>query len=241
MSASRTALVTGGSRGIGRELARMLAEESYDVTVSGRRPDGLAATVEELRGRGLDVHGVPGDVAREEHVAALVAAHLERTGRLDVLVNSAGVGIGGPVENTATKSLDLMTAVNLRSIVLAYREATPALLAAGEEHGNALVVNLASMTGVVPQPWISIYSSTKAAVRAYTASMNRELGPRGVKSTALSPSYVDTDMTEWIRDKLPPEQMITTRDVAEMARALLRLSRWCVVPEVQFMGPGEAA
>jgi NAD(P)-dependent dehydrogenase (short-subunit alcohol dehydrogenase family) len=216
----------------------MLAEEGYTVTISGRKPDPLAAAVEELRGSGLDIEGAAGDVSKEDEVAALVKGHLERAGRLDVLVNSAGVGIGAPIEETATKALDLMTAVNLRSIVLAYREATPALLAAGEEHGNALVVNLASMAGVVPQPWTSIYSTTKAAVRGLTAAMNRELGERGVKSTALSPSYVNTDMTRYMRDRLQPEEMITTADVAEMTRALLRLSRWCVIPEVQFTGPG---
>jgi NAD(P)-dependent dehydrogenase (short-subunit alcohol dehydrogenase family) len=235
----RTALVTGGSRGIGRALAEMLGEEGYALTISGRRPEALATVVEEMGDRGFEVQGAAGDVADEQAVAAVVAAHLERFGRLDVLVNSAGVGVGAPIEETATKDLDLMTAVNLRSIVLAYREATPALLAAGAEHGNALVLNLASMAGVEPKAWIAIYSATKGAVRAFTTAMNRELGERGVKSTALSPGFVDTDMTEYMHGQLPPERMIATADLAEMARGVLHTSRWCVIPEIQFTAPFE--
>lgn len=194
-----------------------------------------------MREAGLDVYGTACDVAVERGVCALVADHLARHGRLDVLINSAGVGIGAPIEETTVKAFDLMTAVNLRAIVLAYREATPALLAAGAEHGNALVVNVASLSGVKPDPWISVYSATKAAVRAFTDAMNRELGERGVKSTALSPSWVATDMAEFMHDRLAPEEMITTGDIAEMTRGLLRTSRWCVVPEIQFAGRHEVS
>jgi NAD(P)-dependent dehydrogenase (short-subunit alcohol dehydrogenase family) len=241
MKVQKAALVTGGSRGIGRALAAMLAEEGYAVTISGRRPEPLADAAAEMRRSGLEVHGTACNVAVEADVSALVADHLERHGRLDVLVNSAGVGIGAPVEETETKALDLMTAVNLRAIVLAYREATPALLAAGAEHGNALVVNVASISGVKPDPWISIYSATKAAVRAFTEAMNRELGGRGVKSTALSPSWVATEMAEFMHDRIAPEEMISTSDVAEMTRGLLRTSRWCVIPEIQFTGQREVS
>jgi NAD(P)-dependent dehydrogenase (short-subunit alcohol dehydrogenase family) len=236
----RAALVTGGSRGIGRELAVMLAEEGYAVTISGRRPEPLAAAVADLRDRGLNVEGTTGDVSREEDVPHSLLSTWSAPTASTCWSTARESGSAPPIEQTATKGLDLMTAVNLRSLVLAYREATPALLAAAEEHGNALVLNLASMAGVAPQPWTSIYSATKAAVRAFTAAMNRELSGRGVKSTALSPSYVDTDMTEYMRDQLPRTQMIATADTAEMARPLLRLSRWCLVPEVQLARPGEA-
>lgn len=236
---TRTALVTGSSRGIGRALASMLAEEGYAVTISSRRPEAIAAAERELRAVGHDVHAVPADVRSEEEIAALVAGHLDRHGRLDVLVNNAGVGVGAPVGETKTKALDLTLDVNLRSIFLTYREAAAALRAAGAEHGQALVINVASIAGIYPQPWTSIYSATKSAVRSLTLAMNRELGPHGVKSTTLSPSYVDTDMTDYMKDEVPADEMIQTRDVAEMARALLRLSRWCVVPEIVYQRPGE--
>jgi short-subunit dehydrogenase len=113
------------------------------------------------------------------------------------------------------------------------------LKAAGAEHRKALVVNLASIAGKSPQPWLSVYSATKAAVVAYTVAMNKELAGDGVKSVALAPGFVDTDMTEFIRDSVPVEQMIRPADIAEAVRFVLKLSPACVIPEIIFERPGE--
>ena len=142
-------------------------------------------------------------MAAEEGVREVVSRHAERYGRLDVLVNNAGVGIGAKADEHVTKLIDLQLAVNLRAIVLFYREATELLRAAGAEHGNALVVNLASIAGKSPQPWLSVYSATKAAVSAYTVAMNKELAKYGVKSVAFAPGFVDTDMTDYVKDRVP--------------------------------------
>ncbi|MBA2522494.1 MAG: SDR family oxidoreductase, partial [Solirubrobacterales bacterium] len=105
--ADRAALVTGGSSGIGLAISRALAEDGYAVTVSARRPDKLQAAVDALAADGLEVSAAAANVASEEDVVALVAAHRERYGRLDVLVNNAGVGIGGAIADTETKKLDM--------------------------------------------------------------------------------------------------------------------------------------
>jgi short-subunit dehydrogenase len=123
--------------------------------------------------------------------------------------------------------------------VLFYRECAEMLKAAGAEHAGALVVNLASLAGKSPQPWLSVYAATKAAVIAYAAAMNKELNSAGVKSVALCPGFVDTDMTEFIRGAVPQEEMIRPSDIAEAVRFLLRLSPACVVPEIVFSRPGE--
>ena len=96
--AERAALITGGSSGIGLAIARALGEDGYGVTVSARRPDKLEAAADGLAGDGLDVHHVATQMTNEEEIAALFASHRERFGRLDVLVNSAGVGIGEAME-----------------------------------------------------------------------------------------------------------------------------------------------
>ena len=139
--ADRAALVTGGSSGIGLAIARALGEDGYGVTISARRPEKLDAAAEELRGAGIDVHSTPANMAGEEAVAGVVEAHRERFGRLDVLVNNAGVGIGEPMAEISTKFLDMQLGVNLRAVVVATREALPMLREAGAEHGKALIVN----------------------------------------------------------------------------------------------------
>ena len=146
---------------------------------------------------------VAANLTDEESVSAVVAHHRETFGRLDVLVNNAGVGIGAAVDEHQSKYVDIQLAVNLRAIVLFYRECAELLRAAGTEHRNALVVNMASMAGKSPQPWLSVYSATKAAVVAYTTAMNKELNAAGVKSVAFCPGFVDTDMSD-VRQGVDP-------------------------------------
>ena len=235
----RAAVVTGASRGIGLALAETLAAEGYGLTISARKPDTLEVVAERLRESGCEVESVAANLAEADAIADVVARHRERFGRLDVLVNSAGVGIGATATDHQVKHVDLQIGVNLRAIILFYREAIELLRAAGSEHGNALVVNLASLAGKSPQPWLSVYSATKAAVVAYTNAMNKELNADGVKSVAFCPGFVDTDMSEFVKESIPAEEMLKTSDMAEALRFLLRVSRTCVVPEIIFQRPTE--
>jgi NAD(P)-dependent dehydrogenase (short-subunit alcohol dehydrogenase family) len=238
--AQRAAIVTGASSGIGLEIARLLGNEGHAVTLAARRPEKLDAAAAQLAGEGLDVQAVAGNLALEEDVQRVVSEHRERYGRLDVLVNNAGVGIGAAAADHQTKFVDMQLDVNLRAIVLFYRECADMLRAAGSEHSNALVVNMASLAGKSPQPWLSVYAATKAAVVAYTSAMNKELNSEGIKSVAFCPGFVDTDMTEFIRGTVPPEEMLRTSDITAALRFLLHVSPACVVPEIIFQRPGEA-
>jgi NAD(P)-dependent dehydrogenase (short-subunit alcohol dehydrogenase family) len=237
--AERAAIVTGASSGIGLEIARLLGQEGHAVTMAARRPEKLEAAARDLAGEGLDVQAVAGNLGVEEDVQRVVAAHRERYGRLDVLVNNAGVGIGEPVDGLTTKKVDLQLQTNLRSVFLFYRECTPLLRAAGAEHRNALVVNMASIAGKSGQPWLSVYGATKAAILNFSQAMDKEMAKDGVKSTALCPAFVDTAMTDFVKGEVPAEKMITTQDVAEGVRFLLRLSPNCIVPEITFARPDE--
>ncbi|HEY5430779.1 MAG TPA: SDR family oxidoreductase [Solirubrobacteraceae bacterium] len=236
--AERAAIVTGGSSGIGYAIAEMLLDEGYAVTIAARRPEKLQDALASLAGDGRELAHVAGNMASEDVVAQVVAEHQARFGRLDVLVNNAGVGVGAAVADIDTKRLDMQLAVNLRSIVLFYRQAVPLLREAAAQHHNALVVNTSSISGKSGEPWLSVYSATKAGVIGFTEAMNKELGGDGIKSCALCPAFVDTPMTEFVKQNVAAADMIRAEDVAEAVRMLLRLSPACVIPEIIFQPPG---
>jgi NAD(P)-dependent dehydrogenase (short-subunit alcohol dehydrogenase family) len=237
--AQRAAIVTGGSSGIGLAIARMLGEEGHALTLAARRPEKLDQAAAGLSEEGFEVNAVSGNLGDEAVVQEVVRSHRDRFGRLDVLVNNAGVGMGENVEQLTTKNVDIQLATNLRSLLLFYRECTEMLRAAGAEHRRALVVNTSSISGKSGQPWLSVYSATKAAVVGFTQAMHQELGTQGIKNTALCPAYVDTPMTDFVKERVKPEEMIQVSDIAETVRVLLKMSPGCVVPEIQFLRVGE--
>jgi NAD(P)-dependent dehydrogenase (short-subunit alcohol dehydrogenase family) len=221
-----SALVTGGSSGIGLAIARVLRDEGYALTLAARRPERLQEAREEL-----GCAAVSADVAVEEDCDRVVAEHVAAHGGLDVLVNSAGIGIARPLADLSTKHWDLQQAVNLRGTFLVTRAALPALR---ESHGY--VVNLASIAGTVATPALSGYAASKAGVISLTRSLVREEADAGVRATAICPGFVDTPMAEWTG--LPSESMIQPEDCGEIVRALLRLSPAARVPVVVIERPG---
>jgi NAD(P)-dependent dehydrogenase (short-subunit alcohol dehydrogenase family) len=225
----KSALVTGGSSGIGLAIARMLAEEGYALTLAGRTAAKVEAAAQEL-----GALAVAADVSREEDCVRLVAAHRDRFDGMDVLVNSAGIGIAGTVATLQTKHLDLQLAVNLRGLLLVTREALPMLTGAG-----GWIVNVASIAGTAPTPGLAVYGATKAAVIALTRSQNAELEEAGVRTVALCPGFVDTAMAQW--SGIAGEDMIRPEDCAEVVRMCLRLSANARVPQVVIERVGARA
>ncbi len=240
MPVERAAIVTGASSGIGLATAQVLGEEGYAITMAARRAEKLDGAVTALAEQGFDVHGVAANVADEDAIQRIVSAHRERYGRLDVLVNNAGVGIGAPVGEIETKRLDMQLDINLRSIIIFYRECLSMLQAAAAEHKNAVVVNTSSISGKRGEAWLSVYSAAKHGVVGWTEAMNKELGAQGIKSTALCPAFVDTPMTDFVKEHVAAEDMIRPADIAESVRYLLRVSPACVIPEIMFVRPGDA-
>ncbi len=216
----KSALVTGGSSGIGLAIARMLRQEGYELTLVARRPEPLAAAAEEL---GAETFAA--NLVDEEGCLGAVAAHVARWGGLDVLVNSAGIGIGGSFAGLDTKKIDLQLDVNLRSTLLVTREALPHL-----RRTSGHIFTLASIAGTVPVPGLAIYGATKAALISWTSSLNREEAEHGVRATALSPGFVATRMTDWTG--LPSEEQIQPEDIAELVRTVLHLSPRALVPHI---------
>jgi NAD(P)-dependent dehydrogenase (short-subunit alcohol dehydrogenase family) len=223
----RSALVTGGSSGIGLAIARTLAEEGYALTLAARTVDRLESAAAEL-----GAHAVAADVSVEDDCTRLVTAHVEHHGGLDVLVNSAGVGFAAAIADTSTKRFDVQMGVNLRGTFLVTREALPHLRAT-----RGLVVNLASIAGTLATPGLATYGAAKAAVISLTRSLAREEASTGVRVTALCPAFVDTPMADWAG--LPSEEMIQPQDCAELVRALLRLSPAARVPVIVVERAGD--
>jgi NAD(P)-dependent dehydrogenase (short-subunit alcohol dehydrogenase family) len=218
--AERAALVTGGSSGIGLAIAQLLRDEGYDLTLVSRTPEKIEAAA-----AGLGAAAVVANVADPDDCARAVAEHQERFGRLDVLVNSAGVGIGGLVEDLDVKKLDLQLDINLRGLFLVTQAAIPLL-----RETRGWIVNLASIAGTLPTPGLATYGATKAAVIALTRSLNAELDAAGVRAIAICPGFVDTPMAQW--SGLEQEEMIRPEDCAEVVRMCLRLSPTARVPQV---------
>ena len=240
MAQEKAALITGASSGIGLAIARVLGEEGHALTVSGppaREAGGRGRRA--CAAKGIEVLSVAANMTDEEDVVGVFAKHREAYGRLDVLVNNAGVGIGAPMAEIQTKHLDMQLGVNLRALIIGTREGLPMLREAGAEHGKALLVNTASIAGKMGQGWLSIYAATKAAVINFTEGTHREAGAEGVQCTALAPAFVDTPMTEFVKGQVPGEEMIQPEDIGEAVRFLLRTSRNCHVPEIVFTRPGE--
>ena len=222
-----SALVTGGSSGIGLAIARMLRDEGHALTLAARKLERLEEAAAEL-----GATAVVADVQHEEDCARLVKTHVETHGGLDVLVNSAGLGIAGMIGDTTTKHFDLQQAVNLRGAFLVTREALPAL-----REAKGYVVNLASIAGTIPTPGLATYGAAKAAVISLTRSLAREEAAAGVRVTAICPGFVDTPMASWTG--LEAEQMIQPEDCAEIVRSLLRLSPAARVPLVVIERAGD--
>jgi NAD(P)-dependent dehydrogenase (short-subunit alcohol dehydrogenase family) len=216
----RAALVTGGSSGIGLAIARVLREEGFELTLASRTREKVEAAAREL-----GALAVAADVADEAQCVRIVEEHRDRHGRLDVLVNSAGMGVAGSIEELPTKHLDLQLAVNLRAVLLVTAAALPLLR---ETHG--LVVSLASIAGTIPSPGLPVYGAAKAGVIQFTQTLNRAEEKHGVRATAISPGFVDTPMTDFA--SVPKERMIRAEDCAEIVRLLLRLSPYARVPHV---------
>ncbi len=217
---AKAALVTGGSSGIGLAIARMLRDEGYGVTLAARNRERLEAAATEL-----GAEGVPGNVASEDDCERIVAGHRARFERLDVLVNSAGVGVAARIEELETKHWDLQLDVNLRGAFLMTRFGLPLL-----KKSRGIVVNLSSIAGTVPAPGLAAYGAAKAGLISLTQSLNAEHGGDGVRATAICPGFVDTPMAAWAG--LQSDEMIQPEDCAEVVRALLRLSPRARIPQV---------
>ncbi|MBB4266514.1 SDR family NAD(P)-dependent oxidoreductase [Roseospira visakhapatnamensis] len=217
------AVVTGASRGIGREVARHFASRGYDLVLVARDESRLAAAAETLRAdHGIAVESVAVDVCALADAARAVLDAVDRGGRLDVLVNAAGIFRFG----TSVASVDDLDAM-LRTNVLAIHNLCAACLDHLRQAEDGRIFNISSIAGVEPFAPVGGYAASKHALVGYGRSLAREQLPNGVKVTTLCPDVVDTDMGAG--SGLPPEDMIAPADISRAIDFVMSLSPAAVV------------
>jgi NAD(P)-dependent dehydrogenase (short-subunit alcohol dehydrogenase family) len=186
----RVAVVTGGTRGIGRAIAEALISAGATVVVSSRKPEACAATEAALRGAGGQALGVAAHMGDLDALDALVATTVERFGRLDILINNAANPLGMPIMDITPAAWEKSFAVNLQGPVFLAKAAHPYLVASP----CAAILNVLSVGAITWSPSTSMYSGGKAALLAFTRNMAAEWASVGIRVNALAPGTVDTDM-----------------------------------------------
>lgn len=244
MTTTRSALISGASRGIGLGIAHRLAQQGYALTITARDAARLDAVATDLRAAGApEVVPVAADMADEDAIDRVVAIHGDHHDTLSALILNAGVGTAGPLADASLRRFDKTIAVNVRAPLQLIQTALPLLRAgaAAEPARGAKVIALSSITGVYAEAGLAVYGAAKAALISLLATFNAEESGNGITATALAPGYVDTEMSAWIHDRIPPECMLAVDDIVELADALLRLSSRAVVPEIVLSRAGADA
>jgi NAD(P)-dependent dehydrogenase (short-subunit alcohol dehydrogenase family) len=204
----RVALITGGSKGIGRAIALEFAGAGADVAIAARGVDELEAVAKEVDALGRRALAIPTDVADRNAVARLVARTEDELGGLDILVNNAGAApFMSSFESTKLEGFEKYFRVNYLSTVYAMHAAAPVLLG----KGSGCVLNVASVAGLTATPGVSYYGSAKAAMIQLTKTTAREWGPSGVRVNALAPGWIDTPMSSAPRQNIPGFEEEITR------------------------------
>jgi 3-oxoacyl-[acyl-carrier protein] reductase len=216
----RVAIVTGGSRGIGSAIAGLLAEHGAAVVVSGRDAARLQNAVRALEEHGASVHGVVADVAKREDADRLVEAAKERFGRLDLLVNNAGITQDGLLIRMKDDDWDRVMETNLRGAFLMTRAAAKSMV----RQRSGRIINIASAAGAMGNAGQANYSAAKAGLVGFTKATARELAHWNILVNAVAPGLIETDMAaaipaearEALLAQVPLKRMGSARDVAEV-------------------------
>lgn len=193
--ANKVALVTGGGRGIGKAIARRLAEAGASVAIASRKLENLEATAAELAGLPGRVLPIPCHVGRKEELEDLIRTTEQQLGPVDVLVNNSATNIGqGAALDVTDEMIDKMVDINIKSALRLIRLTVPRMV----ERGEGSIINIASIAGLQPQPGGLLYSFTKAGLIMLTRSWAREFGPLGVRVNAIAPGLVQTDFSAYL-------------------------------------------
>jgi NADP-dependent 3-hydroxy acid dehydrogenase YdfG len=233
------ALITGASSGIGEATARALAVQGAKVALAARRLERLERLAAKIGGHGHTALAIESDIADQREAISAVDRTVEELGRLDIVVNNAGVMLLGPIEDAPTEEWDRMIDLNLKGLINTTHAALPHLLTAAEDsaRGCADVVNISSVAGRVARSGSGVYNLTKHGVGAFSESFRQEFADRKVRSTLVEPGAVATELTDHLRDGVRDQvrrrfdgvQILEAGDVADaIAYAVTRPWHVCL-------------
>ncbi|HEA6775798.1 TPA: 3-oxoacyl-[acyl-carrier-protein] reductase [Staphylococcus aureus] len=211
---TKSALVTGASRGIGRSIALQLAEEGFNVAVNyAGSKEKAEAVVEEIKAKGVDSFAIQANVADADEVKAMIKEVVSQFGSLDVLVNNAGITRDNLLMRMKEQEWDDVIDTNLKGVFNCIQKATTQML----RQRSGAIINLSSVVGAVGNPGQANYVATKAGVIGLTKSAARELASRGITVNAVAPGFIVSDMTDALSDELK-EQMLTQIPLARFGQ-----------------------
>ena len=231
MLGGKTALVTGGGGGIGREIATRLKAAGANVAICGRNVEKLEAAAHAIGG----ALTLPGDLLDDTYVQSCVDRTVETFGGLDILINNAGVALSKPFAETTIEDFDRVMATNVRAPFLLIRRALPQLRKA-----RGRVINIASVVAHKGYPLQSAYAASKHALLGLSKSLANELYEDGVRVHVISPGGVYTDMAKVARPDLSPDGLISAAEVADAVMFLLSLDKNAVIDEICLHRQGKA-
>lgn len=230
---NKVALVTGGSSGIGFMVAKTLLDEGMRVAICGRDKEKLRKAEIELKGHSKNIMAMQADVSKRSEVDIWVRAAIKQFGRVDVLVNNAGVALWSEVENITDEHLDYQLNVNLRGPLYCSQAVLPHM----KEQRSGYIINISSVCGKFGFAGTTAYSVSKFGLMALSDSLREEGVAHNIKVTAICPGYVATPM---VTDApVPIVEMIRPEDIAQAVLFLLNLSEYAVVKEIVITRKGE--
>ncbi len=189
---NKTAIITGGATGIGLACARLFTREGARVAIFGRRQDRLDQARKQI---GDSVLAVQGDITHEQDIQRLVDTTLKELGQVDILINNAGTFAGGPLHETDAEAWDRVFNINMTGVFQLTRRVLPSMV----EQGSGSIIHISSILGMVAMPQTAAYNASKGALNQFSKSIAVEYGAQGIRSNALCPGMIETEMTEELR------------------------------------------
>jgi len=224
--AGKVALVTGASRGIGLAIAKGLAAIGAKISICARDSGKLVAAAADLERHGITVLAVPADVSRAADIAPLIQKTEQSLGSIEILVNNAGIGVFGPVQEAAEKDWDAVLDTNLKSVFLLTRAVAPGMISRRSGH----IVNIASLAGKNAFAGGSLYCASKWGLLGLSECMAEDLRPFGIRVSAICPGSVATEFSP--PSKKDPRKMLQPEDVAHAVAMIVTQAPQSFISEV---------
>lgn len=221
----KTALITGATRGIGKQIALKLAKENYNIIINYRtRNEELESTIKEIESYNVDCLALQGDVSKYEECENIVKQTIEKFGKIDVLVNNAGITKDMLLMRMKKEDFQSVIDVNLVGTFNVTKNVIPYMMKAH----TGRIINISSVVGVTGNAGQTNYSASKAGIIGFTKSLAKEVASRNILVNAIAPGFIETDMTSILKEKIkenianqiPLKKMGTAQDVANLVKFL---------------------